>query len=189
MFAFAGERARPANSNRTRSADPHAVAGRVKRPATGAERMPVSGIYARESSTLGRPVQVGVVSGKVIDVSFPDSLPADAESDHEHLDAVLAAIDRGETDLSSVPIGLTVPTDQRSVLESLRNVPRGDTVDVALLVRMAGLDPEDDDSERVVREALAANPVPVVVPDHRVKDGPSAAPDDVVEALRKSEGI
>ncbi|ELZ92782.1 MGMT family protein [Haloferax sulfurifontis] len=151
--------------------------------------MPVSGIYARESSTLGRPVQVGVVSGKVIDVSFPDSLPADAESDHEHLDAVLAAIDRGETDLSSVPIGLTVPTDQRSVLESLRNVPRGDTVDVALLVRMAGLDPEGDDSERVVREALAANPVPVVVPDHRVKDGPSAAPDDVVEALRKSEGI
>ncbi|WP_049968604.1 MGMT family protein [Haloferax prahovense] len=151
--------------------------------------MPVSGIYARESSTLGRPVQVGVVSGKVINVSFPDSLPTDAESDHEHLDAVLAAIDRGETDLSSVPIGLTVPTDQRSVLESLRNVPQGETVDVALLVRMAGLDPEDDDSKRVVREALAANPVPVVVPDHRVKDGPSAAPDDVVEALRKSEGI
>ncbi|AFK18468.1 methylated-DNA--[protein]-cysteine S-methyltransferase [Haloferax mediterranei ATCC 33500] len=151
--------------------------------------MDISGIYARESSTLGRPAQIGVAGGKVISVSFPDSLPADTESEHNYLDTVLDAIDGAEVDLSAVPIGLTVSTDQRSVLEALRNVPRGDTVDVSLLVRMAGLDPEDDDSERIVRDALASNPVPVVVPDHRVRDGPSAAPDEVVEALRRSEGL
>ncbi|WP_411968073.1 MGMT family protein [Haloferax sp. YSSS75] len=151
--------------------------------------MDVSGIYARESTALGRVVQVGVVSGKLISVSFPDTVPDDAERDNAYLDAVLDAIDRGDAELDEIPIGLTVPTDQRSVLEALRNVPQGETVDVGVLVRMAGLDPEDDDSKRLVREALAANPIPVVIPDHRVRDGPSAAPDDVVDALRQVEGL
>ncbi|WP_411965657.1 MGMT family protein [Haloferax sp. YSMS24] len=151
--------------------------------------MDVSGIYARESTALGRVVQVGVVSGKLISVSFPDTVPDDAERDNAYLDAVLDAIDGGDAELDEIPIGLTVPTDQRSVLEALRNVPQGETVDVGVLVRMAGLDPEDDDSKRLVREALAANPIPVVIPDHRVRDGPSAAPDDVVDALRQVEGL
>ncbi|ELZ91779.1 methylated-DNA--protein-cysteine methyltransferase [Haloferax mucosum ATCC BAA-1512] len=151
--------------------------------------MDISGIYARESATLGRPVQIGVVSGKVISVSFPDALPADAESEHEHLDTILDAIDGADVNLTEIPIGLTIPTDQRSVLEALRNVPRGDSIDTSLLVRMAGLDPDADDSERVVREALASNPVPIVVPDHRVRDGPSAAPDEVAAALRQAEGL
>ena len=151
--------------------------------------MDVSGIYARTSTTLDRVVQVGVVSGKLINVSFPDSVPADAESDNAYLDAVLDAIDGRDAHLDEIPIGLTVPTDQRSVLEAVRNVPRGETIDIGVLVRMAGLDPEDDDSKRIVREALATNPIPVVVPDHRVRDAPSAAPDDVVEALRQAEGL
>ncbi|KTG24766.1 MGMT family protein [Haloferax profundi] len=151
--------------------------------------MDVSGIYARESSTLNRVVQVGVVSGKLISVSFPDEIPDDAEHDNAHLDAVLDAIDGVEVDLSGIPIGLTVPTDQRRVLEAVRNVPRGETVDLGLLVRMAGLDPEDDESKETARRALAANPIPVVIPDHRIRDGPSAAPDDVAEALRRAEGL
>lgn len=151
--------------------------------------MEVSGIYARESAAIDRVVQVGVVSGKLISVSFPEAVPDDAEPENAYLDAVLDAIDGADVDLGEIPIGLTVPTDQRAVLEAVRNVPRSETVDVGLLVRMAGLDPEDDDSKRVVREALAANPVPVVVPDHRVRDGPSAAPDVVVDALRSAEGL
>ena len=151
--------------------------------------MDVSGIYARESSTLDRVVQVGVAGGKLISVSFPDTLPDDADGDNAYLDAVVDAIDGGDTDLSGIPIGLTVPTDQRSVLEAVRNVPRGERIDLGLLVRMAGLDPEDDESKRVARQALSANPIPVVVPDHRVRDGPSAAPEDVVDALRRAEGI
>ncbi|SEK41807.1 MGMT family protein [Haloferax larsenii] len=151
--------------------------------------MDLAGIYARESSVLDRAVQIGVVSNKLISVSFPETVPADAESDHEYLDSILAALDGKEVNLSEIPIGLTVPTDQRSVLEALRNVPRGDTVDSALLVRMAGLDPEDDESARTVRTALAENPVPVVLPDHRVTDAPSAAPESVVRALQRAEGI
>ncbi|ELZ86682.1 methylated-DNA--protein-cysteine methyltransferase [Haloferax elongans ATCC BAA-1513] len=151
--------------------------------------MDLAGIYARESSALDRAVQIGVVSNKLISVSFPETVPDDAESDHEYLDSILAALDGEEANLSEVPIGLTVPTDQRSVLEALRNVPRGDTIDSSLLVRMAGLDPEDDESARTVRTALVGNPVPVVVPDHRVTDGPSAAPESVVRVLQRAEGI
>ncbi|WP_396610400.1 MGMT family protein [Haloferax sp. S1W] len=171
--------------------------------------MDLAGIYARESSALDRAVQIGVVSSKLISVSFPETVPDDADPDHEYLDSILAALDGDDVrmtatsssaahqndtrsedvGLSEIPIGLTVPTAQRSVLEALRNVPRGDTVDISLLVRMAGLDPEDDESPRIVRTALAENPVPVVVPDHRVTDGPSAAPAEVVEALRRAEGI
>jgi methylated-DNA-[protein]-cysteine S-methyltransferase len=151
--------------------------------------MDVSGIYARESSTLDRVVQVGVAGGKLISVSFPDAVPDNVEDDNAYLDAVLDAIDGGDTDLSEIPIGLTVPTDQRAVLEAVRNVPRGERIDLGLLVRMAGLDPEDDESKHVARRALSANPIPVVIPDHRVRDGPSAAPEDVVDALRRAEGI
>ncbi|WP_410765394.1 MGMT family protein [Haloferax sp. DFSO60] len=151
--------------------------------------MDVAGIYARELPSLGRSVQIGVVSGKLISVSFPESLPDDTESDHPILDSVVAAIDGDDVDFSSVEVGLTVPTDQRAILEALRNVPRGKPIDVSLLVRMAGLDPEDDASVQAVERTLASNPIPVVIPDHRVTDGPSAAPDSVVAALRRAEGI
>ncbi|MFC7204336.1 MGMT family protein [Haloferax namakaokahaiae] len=151
--------------------------------------MDVAGIYASELPSVGRAVQIGVVSGKLISVTFPESVPDDAEGDHPILDDIVAAIDGEEVDFSSVEIGLTVPTDQRSVLEALRNVPRGKPVEVGLLVRMAGLDPEDDASARTVTRTLSNNPIPVVVPDHRVMDGPSAAPDEVVQALRRAEGL
>jgi methylated-DNA-[protein]-cysteine S-methyltransferase len=151
--------------------------------------MDVSGIYARTSPTLDRVVQVGVVSGKLISVSFPETIPDDAEHDNAYLDAIIDAIDGRDAGLDEIPIGLTVPTDQRGVLEAVRNVPRGEAVDIGVVVRMAGLDPEDDDSKRVVRKALAENPIPVVVPDHRVRDAPSGAPDIVVSTLQRVEGI
>ena len=54
---------------------------------------------------------------------------------------------------------------------------------------VAGLDPEDDTDRTLVRTALAENPVPLLVPDHRVRDGPSAAPPDVEQKLRSLEGL
>ncbi|RDZ98709.1 cysteine methyltransferase, partial [Haloferax sp. Atlit-6N] len=37
------------------------------------------------------------------------------------------------------------------------------------------------------RTALAENPVPLFVPDHRVRDAPSGAPASVAERLREIE--
>jgi len=146
----------------------------------------MEGIYARESSVLGRAVQVGVVADRVISVSFPAEPPADAGTDHPILDRIFDYLDGANDHFDDVPVGLTVPTDQRAVLEAVRNVPYGETVDVARVARLAGLDDEDESDLDTVRTALRANPAPLVIPDHRVS-GPGATPPDIAERLRAVE--
>lgn len=149
-----------------------------------------AGIYARESPYLERYIQLGVASGKVIDVSFPAAPEDEAESDHEFLDRVFAYLEGDRPDLASVPVALTLPTDQQAVLEVVREIPYGEDVNVEQAARMTpGLDPEDDEDLTLVRTALDANPVPIFVPDHRVRDGPSAAPAAVEQRLRSLEGL
>jgi methylated-DNA-[protein]-cysteine S-methyltransferase len=146
----------------------------------------MEGIYARESPTVGRAVQIGVAADRVISVSFPESIPDDADPDHHLLDRVFAYLDGDADHFDDVTVALTVPTDQRTVLEAVRNVPYGETVDVARIARLAGLDDEDADDLKEVRTALRANPVPLFVPDHRIS-GPGATPPAVAERLRAIE--
>jgi methylated-DNA-[protein]-cysteine S-methyltransferase len=149
------------------------------------------GIYALESEYLGRAVQVGVASGRVIRVSFPQTPDEDAGSDYSLLDKIQRYIEGASVDFDGVEVALTVPTDQRAVLESVRTIPYGDQVNVRELANMTpGIDPEDDDDlDMVVRTALDENPVPLIVPDHRVRDGPSGAPPAVEQRLRSIEGL
>lgn len=145
------------------------------------------GVFARESDRLGRAVEIGIVGGRVIGVSFPTAPPDDAETAHPLLDRVFAYLD-GESDhFDDVEIGLTVPTDHRRVLEATRNVPYGETVTLDRVVRMAGLDPDEAGDVETAREALSENPVPLFVPDHRVRDAPGGAPAPVTERLREIE--
>ncbi|MFB6083149.1 MAG: MGMT family protein [Halorientalis sp.] len=148
----------------------------------------VAGIYARESAYLDRHVQVGIAQGRVISVSFPETPDEGAEADHDLLDRIDAYLDGVEETFEDVQVALTVPTDQRKVLEAVREIPYGEDASVAQLARMTpGLDDEDD--QRAVREALTENPAPLLIPDHRVRDGPGATPPAVVDKLRSIEGI
>ena len=152
--------------------------------------MDEAGIYARESQYLERVVQIGVVGGRVISVSFPDEPDPEASGDHEILDRIFAYLEGVDDDFATLEVGLTVPTDQRKVLEATRKIPYGEQVSAETLARMAGVfDPEDDPDLTIVRTALDENPVPLVVPDHRVRDGPSAAPPAVEQRLRSLEGL
>lgn len=146
-----------------------------------------AGVFARESDRLGRAVQIGVASGSVISVSFPESAPADADADHPLLDRVFAYLDGAEDHFDDVPVALTVPTDHRSVLDAVRKLPHGETVELRRVIRMAGMDPEDDDDASTARTALRENPVPLFVPDHRVDDASGATPDAVARRLRQVE--
>lgn len=149
-----------------------------------------AGIYAREFEYLDRYVQFGAAGEKVIQLSFPTSPEDDAESQHELLDRIDRYLSNEEDDFRDVEVGLTVPTDHRSVLETVRGIPYGDQVSVDQVTRMAAeLDPDDEGSQRTVREALAENPVPLVVPDHRVRDGPSSVPPEIEQKLRGVEGL
>ncbi|MGM0605445.1 MAG: MGMT family protein [Halobacteriota archaeon] len=145
-----------------------------------------AGVYARRIDSLGRVVQLGVASGQVIDVSFPDRVPDDAASDHEYLDRIERFLDGERDALADVPIALTVPTDARAVLEALREVPPGRTITIDRLAQFAGLAREED-AHRIVRDALRSNPVPLILPDHRVRDGQGATPPAVGAALRRRE--
>ena len=146
-----------------------------------------AGVFARESGRLGRAVQIGVASGSVISVSFPTEVPADADPDHPLLDRVFDYLD-GEADhFDDVPVALTVPTDHRRVLDAVRNLPYGETVELARVVRMAGMDADDEDDVSTARAALRQNPVPLFVPDHRVADAAGATPDELARRLRELE--
>jgi len=148
-----------------------------------------AGIFARESDLLERYVQFGAAGEKIIQLSFPNRPEDDAGTEHDLLDRIERYLNSDAEDFGDVEVGLTVPTDQRSVLEAVRQIPYGEQGSVAQVARMAGLDPDDEESQRTVREALAENPVPLVIPDHRVRDGPSGAPPDVEQKLRSIEGL
>ncbi|RQG91985.1 MGMT family protein [Natrarchaeobius chitinivorans] len=150
-----------------------------------------AGIYARESSYLDRYVQIGAASGRVISVSFPETPATDATAEHPVLETIFEYLDGLErVSFDDVQVALTVPTGQRAVLERVRGIPYGDQVTVETLARMTPeLDPDDDDDRILVRTALDANPAPLVIPDHRVRDGPSAAPPAVEQKLRSIEEL
>ncbi|KAB7514820.1 methylated-DNA--[protein]-cysteine S-methyltransferase [Halosegnis rubeus] len=152
--------------------------------------MDTAGIYAHESDRLGRYVQFGYASERLLSVSFPETPDGDASDEHPLLDRIGRYLEGEPDDFEDVAVALTLPTDQRSVLESLRGVGYGENTNVAALARLTpDLNDDDDDDLRAVREALAANPAPLVVGDHRVRDGPSAAPPEVVQQLRALEGL
>jgi len=148
-----------------------------------------AGIFVRESTYLGRYVQFGEAQGRVISVSFPRDAPADAETKHPLLDRIGAYLEGATDDFDDVTVALTVPTDRRAVLEAVREIPYGENADCRSLVQMAGLNSEDDEDLRLVRTALAENPAPLLIPDHRVRDGPSGAPAEVEQRLRSLEQL
>ena len=148
------------------------------------------GIFATESAYLDRFVQVGLAGGKVISVSFPQTPDDEARSEHPLLDRIERYLEGANDDFADVDVGLTVPTDNRRVLEALRNVSYGEQVSVERLTAMTpDLNPDEEEDRELVRAALADNPVPLVVADHRVRDGPSAAPPAVEQKLRSLEGL
>lgn len=150
-----------------------------------------AGIFAREAPYLDRYVQIGVASGRVLSVSFPTRPDDDATAEHPILDHIFEYLE-GVSDVSfdDVTVALTVPTDKRAVLERVRAIPYGESIDVAgLTSTTAKLDPEDDEDLMLVRTALDENPAPLLIPDHRVRDGPSAAPPPVEQKLRSLEGL
>lgn len=149
--------------------------------------MEEAGIYARESSLLDRAVQLGIASGRVISVSFPQEVPADAEPDHPLLERVFEYLDGAEDEFTDVEIALTVPSEQRKVLEATRNIPYGEALSVERVTNLAGLDGEDESDRMTTRGALQENPTPIFIPDHRVRDASGATPPDVAETLRSLE--
>src|SRR5512145_1968490 len=91
------------------------------------------------------------------------------------VDEAVAQITRflaGEpSDLEGIPVDLEgLPPFRRKVLETLRATRRGETFTYGQLARMVG----SPGGSRAVGQAMARNPLPIVIPCHRVvaADGP-----------------
>lgn len=149
-----------------------------------------AGIYARESGYLDTHVQVGIAQGRVISVDFPSTLGENVDEDHELLGRIDAYLQGERDEFDDVEVAMTMPTEQRTVLEAVQKVPYGENASVEQVGYMApGLDTDEDESGRTIREALAANPVPIFIPTHRVRDGPGGMPPDIESKLRALEGL
>jgi methylated-DNA-[protein]-cysteine S-methyltransferase len=148
----------------------------------------VAGIYARESGYLDSYVQIALAQGRVISVSFPTEPEPEAGSEHALLDRVEAYLGGERDTFEDVQVALTVPTDQRAVLDAVGSIPYGETATVEQLARMTpGRDP--DESAPTIREAVTVNPAPVLIPTHRVRDVAGSEPANIAEKLRAVEGL
>lgn len=148
-----------------------------------------AGIYAREFQFLDRYVQLGIAQGRVLSVDFPRTVEG-AASEHDLLDRIGAYLSGEPDDFADVPVAMTMPTDEREVLEAVREVPYGESATVEQLARMVpARDPDDRADLTAVRDALLENPAPILLSTHRVRGAPDATPEDVREKLRSVEGI
>lgn len=147
-----------------------------------------SGVYHRYSDYLEEHVQVGVASGNVVAVGFTDSPEGDEadEGDVDVVDAVFEYLSGGAS--VDAPYALTVSGLERRALERTRDVHYGSTVSYDEFARSIGA----EDSTDEVRDALHENPVPIVLPCHRVvaDDGVGGytGPRDVKRKLLELEG-
>ena len=148
-----------------------------------------AGIFARESPYLDSHVEIGVASGRVVSVRFPGTPDPESEADHPLLDRVFAYLEGEKDTFDDVDVALSAATADHAILEAVREIPYGEDSSVKQVARLAGVDPGDEAALNRVREALDENPAPIFVPDHRVRDGPSAAPPAIEQRLRSLEGL
>lgn len=147
-----------------------------------------SGVYSRYSDYLETYVQLGLASGNVVAVEFTDAPDGDEVEEGEVgvVDAVFEYLSGGPS--VDAPYALTVSGLERRALERTRDVPYGSTVSYEEFARSIGA--EEDVEE--VQKALQGNPVPIVLPCHRVvaDDGVGGytGPRDVKRRLLDLEG-
>lgn len=132
-----------------------------------AARVSASGSFFAPS--LGLHVEMTFRDARLAGLRLTDAPAAQGPVEDARERAVAARIQRhletGREDLRAVEVDLSaVPPFQRRVLEMLRDVPPGATLSYGELAKRAG----NPMASRAVGGAMARNPVPVVVPCHRV---------------------
>ncbi|MFQ5919333.1 MAG: methylated-DNA--[protein]-cysteine S-methyltransferase [Thermoplasmata archaeon] len=121
-------------------------------------------LYSRFSSELGLYVQLEVLGQRVRRVKLARDASRDAESSHPYLEKILEHLRTGKGDLRDIPLDLQVGPFEREVLEYLRTLRRGRTVTYGEIAQHLGR----PRAARAVGRACARNPVPLVIPCHRV---------------------
>lgn len=101
------------------------------------------------------------------------------------IDRVRRMLDGERIDLADVAVALDVPDFERRVYEALRQVPPGETITYGALAERVG----SPGAAQAVGAAMGRNPIPVIIPCHRVlagsgKSGGFSAPGGVATKFR-----
>ena len=121
--------------------------------------------YARYSSALGLYVLMEIEDGKVLRMELTSDEPEYApSSEHPYLDRVIAHLSTGQDDLADIPVSIEGSPFRLQVLEALRRIPPGETRTYGEVAKQIGR----PNAARAVGSACASNPVPIIVPCHRV---------------------
>ena len=122
-------------------------------------------LFARFSAELELFVQMTIRDERIYGVSFHRTRPEGArKGTHPYLQRVLHHIATGTDGLEDLPVELGVGPFARRVLEEVRHIPPGTTRTYGEIAKRIG----EPRAVRAVGNALAENPVVVVVPCHRV---------------------
>lgn len=118
--------------------------------------------------TLGYHVQLDFDAGRLVSVRItdrPDPATSLSPAAQRALELVARHLETGREDLRAIPVDFgALPPFHRRTLELLRDVPPGRPTTYGELARRLG----EPGASRAVGGAMAANPMPIVVPCHRV---------------------
>ena len=158
----AEEHLRSAESHVVRSAATLIERSRAGVSPTGEDAPAVH--VARYSSELELYVDLVLRGETVTSLRLLRRAPPGARRDHPHLARILAHLRSGREDLLDIPVDPAVGPFEREVLEELRHIPPGETRTYAEIARRIGR----PGAVRAVGNACAHNPIPVLIPCHRV---------------------
>ncbi|MEE9593320.1 MAG: methylated-DNA--[protein]-cysteine S-methyltransferase, partial [Thermoplasmata archaeon] len=121
-------------------------------------------LYSRFSQELGLYVQLEILGDRVRRVRLASQPVEEGEASHPYLTRILEHIRTGEGDLGDIPVDLQVGPFDREVLAFLRTLRPGTTITYGEIARRLGR----PKASRAVGNACRRNPVPVIIPCHRV---------------------
>ena len=146
------------------------------------------------------PEQSDEAMQRSLSLRFPDAVQAPPPHVAQQAIAAIRRLLEGEReDLSAIPLDLSALTEfERNVLEEIRHIPCGETRTYGEIAARLGA----PGAARAVGGALGRNPVPIVIPCHRVlaasgQSGGFSAPGgattkmkmlQIERARRRSEG-
>ncbi len=118
-------------------------------------------LKTRYSEYLDCYIEVGKAGNKIVGINFSET-KNEEENNSNVLDDIFSYLKGEKVDLTKHEIALTLSGKKRKALEQTRNIPYGSTITYEELAESISAEKEG------IRETINSNPIPILLPTHRV---------------------